>query len=89
MTYHTTIIFKRDGETLGEPVSLWLRGRWLANVERKAMDIAAGKPLFPYASSVRILCQSSTGDKATSLCWLLSREPRPLPERNFLDLYTA
>ena len=87
MIYHTTIIFKRDGETLGEPVSLWLRGRWLANVERKAMDIAAGKPLFRCATGVRILCQPSTGNKATSLFWLLSHTPQPLPrpfpEKNF------
>ena len=85
MIYHTTIIFKRDGETIGEPVSLWLRGRWLANVERKAMDIAQRKPLFRCATGVRILCESPEG-KATSLFWLLSHTPQPLPrpfpERN-------
>lgn len=78
MIYHTTIIFKRDGETIGEPTTLWLRGRWLSNAERKAMDIAQRKPLFRCATAVRILCESADG-KATSLCWLLSHTPQPLP----------
>jgi len=79
MQVTTTIVYKRDSETLTTETRTF-RGRWLADVERKAMQYAEMNPVFPYSTAVRILCESTEG-KATSLCWLLAHTPRPLPEK--------
>lgn len=81
MIVHTTITYKRNGDTLGSE-SRTFRGRWLADAERKAMEYGEMSSLFPYASDLRILCEQPCG-KTTSLCWLLGREPRPLSEKIF------
>jgi hypothetical protein len=82
MTF-TTITLRRHGETLGNPLCLPFAGRWLADAERKAMETAERMSLFPYATDVRILCESENG-KAASLCWLLARPAEPLPPKVFV-----
>ena len=83
MTFKTTIILRRNGETLGDPWPLPCAGRWRADAERKAMRAAEGMRLFRYATDVRILTESPDG-KTTSLCWLLARTPDPLPPKVFV-----
>lgn len=76
MQVTTTILYKRNDETLTTDTRTF-RGRWLADAERKAMQYAEMNPVFPYCTSVRVLCEQPCG-KTTSLMWLLACAPRPI-----------
>lgn len=76
MQVTTTIVYKRDSETLTTETRTF-RGRWLADVERKAMQYAEMNPVFQYCTAVRVLCEQPSG-KTTSLMWLLAFTPRPI-----------
>lgn len=76
MQITTTIVYKRDCETLTTETRTF-RGRWVADAERKAMQWAEMNRVFPYCTAVRILCEQPSG-KTTSLQWLLAFTPRPI-----------
>jgi hypothetical protein len=78
VTIHTTITFKRDGDTLHTQTRTF-RGRWTGNAERKAMNWAIGHPLFRCCDGIRIFCEPSVG-KTTSLYWVLHPD-LPAPEK--------
>lgn len=76
MQVTTTIVYKRDSETLTTETRTF-RGRWLTDVERKAMQYAEMNPVFPYCTAVRIMCEPPCG-ALTSMIWLLAHTPQAI-----------
>ena len=87
MTLTTTIQYLRNNEILTSETRSF-RGRWIGNIERKAMHHAQGDRLFLYSDRISILCELPHGGLTHSM-WILTHPVRPLAELDGNCLKTA
>ena len=87
MTLTTTIQYLRNNEIISSETRSF-RGRWIGNIERKAMHHAQGDRLFVYCNRINILCELPHGGLSNST-WILTHPVRPLAELESKCLETA
>jgi hypothetical protein len=87
MTVTTTIQYMRNNEIITSETRSF-RGRWIGNIERKAMQYAEMDRLFLYSDRINILCELPHGG-VTNCMWILTHPVRPLEELGGKCLETA